>query len=250
MMAMNPKSAMQYMQKMQKYELEYEAMPEDKIPLFYAYDITIRFSGLVDEGTDLYEETVEQVDFVLGGKTYTVDIGQWRFHTETPSVLMVEDTPGLRQYMIAITAITACPFNGGYVMIPDALSFVTEDNITVTGLRTLGSDLQILGGRVRIRASQDEGASLDSLWDCMQPLHLSQGNNVSIELYFCDDSFREFEVNRILYVLMDYEMSGNAYSMLIPCNLVRYNNVWDMYFRYLAGYDIAQYYTNFYVPQY
>lgn len=235
-----------YYELMSTYQNQYEMMSETDIPTMYAYSIDILFTGLHDPHAELYDETVSTVDFIIAGECYTLDIGEWRFHTDLPTEL--EQThPGVKQSQVAILAITDSPYNGGFVRLPDALSFSAQKDISITGIRNIGSKVDILGGKVQISNST---SNVDYFWDLQQPLFIDSGSDVSIELYLKDDRFSNYEVNCTLYLLMDYEIDGKSYMMTLPCKLDRINNIWDSYFLALSGYDIGEYYTCFYVPQY
>ena len=231
-----------YNQVRDKYLAQYETVTHGNQP-FTVYSISFRFTGI---GT--FEETVETVEFTFGEESYTVDIGQWRFHKERPAELTVSpDRVGVEQSKIMIGAITDSPYNGGYVLLQDALSFVATRDLTITGVRQYGVQVNMLGARVKIYGSE----SVDFYWDMQQPLDVKAGDSVKITLYIKDDRFAEYEGGVSTTFLMDYEVRGKAYTMNLPCLLSRINYyAWDAYLMGFEGYDIGEYYTCYYVPMF
>ena len=229
-----------YLEQKEAYEAECEKIEQGQVP-FSIYEITILFTGA---GT--YEETVESIEVIIGEESYTVDIGQWRFHTELPAELQANVTrTGISQKKIMIGALLATPYTGGVVQLQDALSFTALKDLTVTGVHQVGVQIEMLGGRVQITGD----TNADFYWDLQQPLDISEGDMVNITLFLKDERFAQYEVGISTCIVMDYEINNKAYGMNLPCLLARINNRgWDTYLMAFEGYDMGEYYTCYYVP--
>ena len=233
-----------YHEKLDKVEKEYQALcdaQEDPQTPFYAYEIRFRFTGIGD-----YEETVESIEFVFGDEHYTVDIGQWRFHKERPEDLNVGGTViGLAQTLRAIGLLPDCSYNGGYAKLNDVFQFTAAKDLTVTGIRQLGVEVNALGARVVISGEK----SADFYWDLQQPLEIQQGDTVAITLYLKDERFTQYEVGITTYFVMDYEVKDKPFSISTPALLSRLNlECWDVYLMLAENCDVGEYYTCYYVP--
>ena len=234
-----------YYEKLCKVEKEYQALcdaQEDPQTPFYAYLISFRFTGIGD-----YEETVESIEFVFGDEHYTVDIGQWRFHKERPEELKLGSTAytGLTQTTRVISELYDCMYNGGYAKLNDVFQFTATKDLTVTGIRQLGVEVNALGARVVISGEK----SADFYWDLQQPLEIQQGDTVAITLYLKDERFTQYDVGITTYFIMDYEVKDKPFSISTPCLLCRLNTKsWDVYLMLAENCDVGEYYTCYYVP--
>jgi len=231
-----------YLEQKEAYEAQYENVPQGQVP-FSVYEVMIGFRGVGD-----YEETVESIEFTIGGESYTVDIGQWRLHTELPAELRAGATPvGISKKKIMIGALDETPYTDGIVQLYDALSFTAQQDLTVTGLHQIGVQIEILGGRVQIEGE----TNADFYWDIQRPLDIAKGDQVNITLFLKDERFAQYEVGISTCIVMDYEVNGKAYTMNLPCLLARINNrCWDTYLMAFEGYDMGEYYDCYYAPWY
>ena len=229
-----------YLEQKKAYETECEKIEQGQVP-FSIYEVTILFTGV-----GAYEETAESIEVIIGGESYTVDIGQWRFHTELPAELQANVTrTGISQKKIMIGALQNTPYTGGVVQLQDALSFTALKDLTITGVHQVGVQIEMLGGRVQITGDTDA----DFYWDLQQPLDISEGDMVNITLFLRDERFAQYEVGISTCIVMDYEINSKTYGMNLPCLFARINNRgWDTYLMAFEGYDMGEYYTCYYVP--
>ena len=217
----------------QKYESEYYALSREDIPQFGVYYMRIFFPERGD-----YEETVETVEFVIGGKSYSVDIGQWRFHKTCPQMLLDGfNRVGLKQIDIAIGQVPTSPYCGDYAYLPTTFTFEAKEDLTVTGIHYEGTALNILGAQVTV------SGQAAFFWNMDTPIEVEKGDNVQMDLYLRDDYFSEYNVCITGYPVMDYEIRGKAYGMVTPCLLFRWDTYWDSYLMAFKGIDVGAYYT-------
>ena len=242
---------------MEAYQRQFEAVPPEEIPSFYVYSVSFSFDGLlVEKGKqpEVYDETVEELELRLGDQRIPVRFGQWRFHAQKPEELTF-GAPGLQQMTMAKLDFWDNPYHDGYHCIFGALDFKATKDVTVTGVRTFGADIPIVGARVRMGAADeygniDDSGAADFYWDMKMPLDVPAGQTVRADLYLRDARFAQYETCSTLYVVMEYELEGRACTMMVPCCLERRNPIWDTYLMAFEGVDLGEYYTCFYNPQY
>ena len=246
-----------YQETMEGYRRQFEAVPLEEIPSFYVYTVAIEFTDItvsVGAERELYDETVEELEVQLGDQRIPVRFGQWRFHTQKPEEL-TSNNPGVKKEIFAYLDTRENPYHDGYLRLSSALQFTTLKDITITGVRTLGADIPIVGALVRMgeQVNKDRisfSGVNDFYWDLKMPIDVPAGPVVSVDLFFRDERFAQYETNSTVYVVMEYEMEGRACTMTIPCGLDRQNSIWDTYLMAFEGIDLGEYYTCFYNPQY
>lgn len=232
------------------YYDDYEQLSGNDLPEFHVYNVNVSIDGFDDPKLGLYEETADHAKIIIGESIYEVEFGEWRIHKSLPAALKTK-TYGIRQKMIAVTTIIDSPYSGGFVRLQDALSFVSSKDLTITGMRYFGNDLEVLGAHVNIKSEDGaDGTAQDFYWDMNMPLDVSAGQIFDADIFIHDDRFKEYEVNMTLFIVMDYETDGRECSMLIPCTLERLNNCSETYLLSLGGVDIGEYKYYFYVPSF
>lgn len=246
-----------YQDTMEGYQRQFDAMPPEEIPSFYAYSVGIEFTDLsVSLGAEreLYDETVEELEVQLGDQRIPVRFGQWRFHTQKPEELTANN-PGVKKDIFARMDTRENPYHDGYLRMSDALQFTTLKDITITGVRTLGADIPIVGALVRLGEQVDKDSISfsgvnDFYWDMKMPIDVPAGVVVCVDLFLRDERFAQYETSSTLYVVLEYEMEGRACTMTVPCHLDRQNPIWDTYLMAFEGIDMGEYYTCFFNPQF
>lgn len=236
-----------YQEKVDQYGAEYAELTEEDIPELYVYAVDVLFMDLTDP-KKCTEETVTELTLQLDDKSYTVPFGQWRIHTSMPKELEA-DGYGVSQQMVALGSLPDSAYSGGYAMLPEAFLFEAQKDLTITGARCLGADVELLGGRVRLRDAQGANVT-DYFWDGTMPVEIPAGQTVALDILLYDERFAQYEVGCTVALMMDYEINGKAHSMMMPCDLTRYNSVWDTYLMAFAGIDVGEFYTCFYLPQF
>ena len=246
-----------YQETMEGYQRQFEAVPLEEIPSFYIYHVSIDFEGLIGAygaTKETYDETVEELELRLGDQRIPVRFGQWRFHAQAPEELTAS-SPGIQNLMIGLLNTRENPYHAGFFRVNSALEFRAAKDITITGVRTLGADIPMVGALVRMGEQVDKDTISfsgvnDFYWDLKMPIDVPAGPVVSVDLYLRDERFAQYETCSTLYVVMEYELEGRACTMTVPCYLRRINRIWDTYLMAFEGIDLGEYYTCFYNPQY
>ena len=237
---------LRFEEEMDKYRTTYSQLQASDIPEIYIYGVDILITGLYDPQRVLHDEVVESVDIKIGDDHYTINIGQWRFHTELPAELEYKRI-GIKpsdSYSIRVMPYSDNAYLNGYALIVNVFSFTADKDITISGIRQYGADVDLLGARI----STSEN-SMDYYWDMEQPIYVSAGEEVSIDVFVYDSRLKQYELNMLTYLMMDYEIGSQTCAMRSACCFTRTNDVWDTYFLAFEGYDIGEYYTCFYNPE-
>jgi len=231
------------------HEAEYKQLANEDLPKFSAYRVFINFMEL-----GKYEETVETIDVTVGEETYTVDIGQWRLHTELPSEIHAAiSSPGLDGDSATIS-YTQPPYADGYATLSNATVFRAEEDVTLLGYRqfeTPVGEFQIVGAHVKFmeEINNEWVPVMDYYWDAQRPLSIEKGSRVFIDLYLKDERFTQYEFAYTLNLFMQYELRGKEYEMVTAHNLsCIHDNVWDTYLMAFEGIDTGEFYASYHIP--
>lgn len=237
---------LRFEEEMDKYRTTYSQLQASDIPEVYIYSVDILFTGLYDPQRVLHDEVVEIMDIEIGDEIYTINIGQWRFHTELPEELEYKRI-GIKpsdSYSIRVMPYSDNAYLNGYALFANVFSFTADKDITITGIRQYGAEVDLLGARI-----STSGNSMDYYWDMEQPIYVSAGEEVSIDVFVYDNRLKQYELNMLTYLMLDYEIGSQTCAMRSACCFTRMNDVWDTYFLAFEGYDIGEYYTCFYNPE-
>lgn len=179
----------EYFEKYTNLLLQLNSQPADAFPNkpVYAYAVDILFSP----NYKMYDETVETIDVTIQGKKYTVDVGQWRFHSKLPDDLteametFLENKDPGTSHSKHVTRTN--PYNGGYAYSSNVFDFTAEQDMTLLGVeQVFGGDMpiEVLGARVTIKG-------VEFFWDFERPLDVTKGTNITMDLYFHDEMFEK-----------------------------------------------------------
>jgi len=211
--------------------------------------IYVYFLMLVCENNELiYDETVESIEITIKGKTYIVDVGQWRFHSQLPNELQdtLESPKGVEDFTYFPKVVMCYPYID-YVQTRELFDFTAAEDLTITGCRQpyMEDPLNVLGARIQIQGS----TNTDFYWDLQRPVNIKKGDHVTVELYFKDNRFQEYLMEFVTLVTLDYDIRGKSHSMGILLDLLRSGNVfWNPYLLAFEGVDIGNYYTCYHRP--
>lgn len=212
---------------------QFRAVTKDHLPQFYAYKISVLFTGLGS-----HDEVVESMEVTLGDNSHKVDFGQWRLHTQTPKGITDSIGNGLSSslpgYIFGNLNIETCCFN-----------FDVTEELTVTEARLFGSgavDAKILGGRVQMYDENWEQVLMEYLWDAQSPLTFKNGDNIRIDLCIQNDHLSQYEVGRTLFIFLDYTVRNKEFTRVDENLLNRVADPWEYYLIAFMGIDVAEYY--------
>ena len=218
-------------------EFRQYTMPEKQE--FYCYTVSVMFKG------NYVDQTVDNVSIQLGDKTYPLDV-VWRFHSERNDDYGMKHTYQyltlLNQDMLGNTT-QGTPFNGGYLQVDEVMIFRPEKDITITGMRCENIDAKVLGCRVYITS---DAGNMDFYWDMQQPLDISKGATVRIDLILHSKEFQSFSYYYSVHTAMDYEVNNKQYSAVKQVSVQGMSPIWDAYLTVFEGIDIGEYYICYY----
>jgi len=139
--------------------------------------------------------------------------------------------------------ISSSPYMSAYLCLDDTFTFNAEENLTITGIRQVGTQVDLLGAEVSVSGQASR------FWEMDLPIEVEKGDRVEMDLYIKDDRFSEYEVCLCTYFIMDYQIRDKSYTMVMPCGMLRMHmEVWDTYLMAFEGIDIGEYYTCYLDP--
>jgi len=211
------------------------------VPEFAVYRVKIDFT---QDGT-FYNESFEQIEIVIGGKTYTQDVGQIRIHNDYPQELrfwIKSENEGITEFKHSSGTLSVVdhPYKDGYARLEKVMKFEALEDLTLTGLRWVGTQVNILTCRVRVSGQPDY------FWDMTRPIEVEKGDEVVIDLYLKDARLEQFEVALTNYLALDYQIRDKTLCLPVRCWLTRNNDIWDTYLMAFEGVDIGAYYDLYY----
>jgi len=211
----------------------------------YAYHIRINFSM-----TELYDETVENIAILVEGEKHTVNIGQWRFHSQLPEDLIepmakyrkaADESPGSD---VKVIVPFASAYSDGYIYGDGIFNFTAEEDMTLLGIEQIygGEDpINILGARVTERG-------VVYFWDFSRPLEIAKGTSVKIDLYFRDDLFETFPMFSCTAFRLDCQIRQTVVPKLAFINIAIYAlSLRGPYLVAFEGKDLGNYF--YWVPE-
>ena len=230
--------------KLKEMKTQFQALTEKDLPQFYAYWVNIYFPGLGS-----YEETAESLTVTVGQQRYEMNIGQWRFHTQTPQEILdarnASQTYGVGGCLSAGIALGDLPILSEYDY--ESFHFTARDGLTVTGAKLLeapGSTAKVLAGRVQVYEKGVLGGDvliMEYLWDTHTPLEFEEGQIVQIELCIRDDRLENYQIGFTSYRFLECTYRGQPCAYYTEKTQHRIGHPWDIYLMAFAGVDVGEY---------
>lgn len=224
----------------QTYMDSYVDQSKHNLTSYNAYTINVIF-----DQDNYVNETIEYIDISLGNNNYHLEFGEWRIHEE-PMGNECSTYKGINLGTVAILGTSGdSPYAGGYVKIDNAICFNTSEDIILTGLRCSdATNAEILGAQVESTVS---GNSMNYFWDGVNSAKVAKASNLTVDLYLRGDCFKEYEVGMTTTIFVDYIVvsTGEEFTFMVPCQLMRFNKMWDTYCLAFLGIDVGEYYHYF-----
>jgi len=210
----------------------------------YRYHIRIIFPGLDGK---YYDETVETIDVLIQGERHTVDVGQWRFHSQLPDDLtealntFLENRNPNTSNVRTVTRVN--PYNGGYTYCTGAYVFKAEQDMTLLGIeQVFGGEkpINLIGAKVTVNG-------FERFWDLERPMEVSKGDEIKIDLYFRDEMFEKIYSKACTTYRLDCQIRQEIVPKLTFINMGSHIlGAYGMYLMAFEGVDLSNYfYWNF-----
>jgi len=220
---------------------QFNQLKAGDVPEFAVYSVKIEFT----RDGQFYDEALESLEIILGEKTYTQDIGQIRIHDGYPQemdlIFSESYKEGLNITQVSGGVINESPYTDGYTSLTDIIEFEAAENLTLTGLRQIGTQIPIVACKLQITDQPDH------YWDMTRPVEVRKGDKVQISLYLKDDRFQQIHVGLTNYLALDYQLRNKSLCLFRRCALnrssVRY--LWDVYLMVFEGIDVGPYYDTY-----
>jgi len=223
--------------------IKVENFPEKPV---HQYVITIQFSTY-DSNSVIFDETVETMDIIIKGEKYTVDVGQWRFHSQLPDDLtealntFLENRNPNTSNVRTVTRVN--PYNGGYTYCTGAYVFKAEQDMTLLGIeQVFGGEkpINLIGAKVTVNG-------FERFWDLERPMEVSKGDEIKIDLYFRDEMFEKIYSKACTTYRLDCQIRQEIVPKLTFINMGSHIlGAYGMYLMAFEGVDLSNYfYWNF-----
>lgn len=214
-------------------------------PGFYLYEVTATFSR------EYIDETVEKVSVMVGQHEYAVDV-IWQFHANRkysgePGATHMSILNANKRFLSSLGS----PYSNGYIQVQEAIAIRANKDITITGLQCEMIAGKAVGCRVVISSPAGD---VDFYWDMHQPLDISEGSKVTMDLILHSQDYQELWSYHTVQIKLDYEVSGREYSFENQLGIgFGYNGMlsfWDAYLIAFLGVDLGDYYVSYYAEVY
>ncbi len=214
-------------------------------PGFYLYEVTATFSR------EYIDETVEKVSVMVGQHEYAVDV-IWQFHANRkysgePGATHMSILNAKKRHFPSLGS----PYSNGYIQVQEAIAIQAHKDITITGLQCEMIAGKAVGCRVVISSPAGD---MDFYWDMQQPLDISEGSKVTMDLILHSQDYQELWSYHTVQIKLDYEVSGREYSFENQLGIgFGYNGMssfWDAYLIAFLGVDLGDYYVSYYAEVY
>lgn len=232
-----------------QYSQDYDALTQEMLPQFYAYEVIINFYYDYDNPQD---DAFSYMDVSWPGVDFRVECGEVRFHKENAFNENLDEIGGLNQVTGGIRDTFSSPYGSGSTTMLTG-NFKTEDDITLTRGYFYGNAAEITQIQV-YAASEEQNAdstpvhSMDYLWDGQTPLPVEGGLTVSLRTTFYDPRLQDMVPEGKLYFFLEYEYQGKHGVSVTELGLHRNANFYELAAIYLDGIDVRSYYEEFYYP--
>ena len=207
--------------------------PED-MPHFYSYTISLALINILELDAPV---TLEKVDITLGDKVYEAKFGRVRlfpgemFPTDAQSVISSSGEYGNGVQL----------YNDGVVQLHVLEWESTQEDITITGLRMLNEEAEILDATVWMKYTT---TSYERKWDDEIPIHIKKGEYVRIVM-MVKDELTEKLLNQVhLQTIVEFTKDATGEKV---CYVDTYlggadRNYHEHYAIIFEGLDLEQYY--------
>ncbi len=215
--------------------LEWKDYP-GSIPTFYGYWIVITFDyvDLPDEQRKA-TEVLTYMDISWPGVSLRQECGEIRFfYQEIP----VSD-PFLGVFSMYTTAqmgVGGMPYglaNGSFF-----IAFKAEQDMVLNGISAIYGNPEITKIRLAV-------GGIDMIWDGKTPIPVSEGANVTINVYYVDPAVASVTVAGKYIWQLDYFCDGTAGKTVNSVRLVRNLDMCILAAVYFDGVDVPAYYREF-----
>lgn len=234
-----PESAA-FQEKELEYWDEYRSLDMSTLPEFYVYGVDVFLPSVAQE-QGIIPETVERCTVTFNGKSYAVAFGKWIFHDSFPDALK-QYSPYVQQRNYALLSITGGLCTEGYLNLQSVFDLGVSKDVTVTGISVYEDKAEVVGAHIYIDNGEGETSS-DYYWDASMPFDLLNGTQAVIDIIIRDDSFKNYEIGRSIYLILDYESDGRPFRIVTPCNLTRRTNAAEAYLMVFENVDMNDYYA-------
>lgn len=219
--------------------------PED-LPEFHAYLIDIYFEQAVEE-----PESFQQIALFIGDTRYDLPVGNIRLSDDPPlrypcDLLNIDGV--ISSQTIVAYGTPPMLYNDGIDWILPVFDFTAPFPMDLLDFYLMDENIELLD--VQIVVNSASGNSMDLYWDKSTPIHLNEGDQVTVSVYYRDDRSKQLEYTVKAWGALDFECGLGRYSAISECTLRHELNLYELYAIVFDGVDMESYYREYIFPTY
>lgn len=172
---------------------------------------------------DQHQAVLEHIQVTVCGETRRYDLGTityddsgpaWAFPVDMDHGLDPRDNYGIFGQYVPVTQ------DGSSSM--QNITYHAQKDVTITGIRFLnGEDVTIQ--RVSMIQTAPDGATVDTVWDQKQPISLTAGESIALNISISDPFFAVPETGCVTrYLMLAYEVDSVPYEVGITIYFVQF----------------------------
>ncbi|MBR6120046.1 MAG: hypothetical protein IKQ04_06995 [Oscillospiraceae bacterium] len=227
-----------------QYWQDYLSLTARDLPVFYAYQIQVRFSM---DTAEIYDEECSRIELHLGDFDTVLEGGSFRIHAESPplEVPSFDGWLGIHPGILGPFRAYCWAWDQGIERIEQLMDLDATEDITLTDFSIYGGRLEVLALNVTI--SSDSGGAVDFYWDGKTPVKLKAGEHLDITAVVRDPSWSgSYNYGARSLAIMRYSCGEKTATHLAEIILESAPDLWEAYAAWFDGLDISSYYRDYY----
>ena len=227
-----------------QYWQDYLSLTARDLPVFYAYQIQVRFSM---DAAEIYDEECSRIELHLGDFDTVLEGGSFRIHAESPplEVPSVDGWLGIHPGNLGPFRAYCWAWDQGIERIEQLMDLDATEDITLTDFSIYGGRLELL--QLNVTISSDSGGAVDFYWDGKTPVKLKAGEHLDITAVVRDPSWSgSYNYGARSLAIMRYSCGEKTATHMAEIILESAPDLWEAYAVWFDGLDISSYYGDYY----
>ncbi len=229
-----------------QYWQDYLSLTARDLPVFYAYQIQVRFTM---DAAAIYDEECSRIELHLGDFDTVLEGGSFRIHAESPPLQAPSQDGWLGIHPGILGPYRAnCSFGDeGIERVEMLMDLDATEDITLTDFSLYGGRLECL--QLNVTISSDRGGSMDFYWDGKTPVKLKAGEHLDISAVVRDPSGSgSYGCGARSLAILRYSCGEETATHFAEIILESRPDLWEAYAVWFDGLDVSSYYKDYYQP--
>ena len=229
-----------------QYWQDYLSLTAKDLPVFYAYQIQIRFTT---DAAAIYDEECSRIELHLGDFDTVLEGGSFRIHAESPPLQTRSHDAwlGIHPQMMGPYRADCSAWDDGIARVDLLMDLDATEDITLTDFSLYGGSLEVL--QLNVTISSDSGGAMDFYWDGKTPVKLKAGEHLDINAVVRDPSGSgSCSCGARSLAIMRYSCGEETATHWTEIILESHLDLWEAYAVWFDGLDVSSYYKDYYQP--